>query len=485
MTNQGSSMHHPSSGPISANDDVAREVRVEQMRLSFAHSADLLLLASGFALVLGAYLATYYPPVEVLLWLGIKIGIVVPRLKLAHRSQQHDEKRPSRLLMLGLLALDGFWWGIVGVWVARGPTEPLMVVSAYLASNASVAIFNLQIRYAATAFYLIPLIVPSSLALFLRLDPLGICLSLGLLFLVGLMLLTAQHSASRLAEVFRLRIFADQVSRERGQALHLAHVELERIEAEEALREERARIDALREATQARSVFLSKVSHELRSPLQSIVSALDVFEMRLGRSGAAGEDELIKRMRRASMLLNTQLRDLLTLARGQAGRLELHLVPFEVGALVEGVVCAARDAVPNKSLEIRLDLPPEPLSAISDAARIDQVLTNLVVNSARHTDSGEVRVTLHPYHVSGKCLRFTVADTGPGIPPAVLPALFDPDKLFTTGEARGDGSGIGLAVVRTLVDHLGGTISVASRLPVGTSIDVEIPAELIHVDAVG
>jgi signal transduction histidine kinase/ActR/RegA family two-component response regulator len=244
------------------------------------------------------------------------------------------------------------------------------------------------------------------------------------------------------------------------------------------IEEERARLNAMHEVIAARSAFLAKVSHELRSPLQSIVSALDVFEMRHGH-GAAGDDELIGRMRRSSMLLNTQLRDLLTLARGQAGRLEMRPEPFEACSLVEGVVLAARDGAIEKGLTLDLALPRDAIFVVADGARIDQVLTNLVLNSIRYTDRGSVHLVLHPYDMPAKRLRFTISDTGPGISADRLPTLFQPEKLGTSTDRKGEGSGIGLAVVRTLVEHLGGLVSVRSELGVGTTFDLDIPAELI------
>jgi signal transduction histidine kinase/CheY-like chemotaxis protein len=257
---------------------------------------------------------------------------------------------------------------------------------------------------------------------------------------------------------------------------------IRRVHQVRLIEEERARLRAMHEVIDARSAFLAKVSHELRSPLQSIVSALDVFEMRHGH-GIAGDDELIARMRRSSMLLNTQLRDLLTLARGQAGHLEMHPEPLEAASLVEGVVLAARDAAAEKGLTIRVELPAEAIFAVADGSRIDQVLTNLVMNSIRYTDSGGVRVTLHPYQAGTKRIRFTVADTGPGIAPDRLPTLLDPDRLAASTDRKGEGSGIGLAVVRTLVEHLGGEVSVQSQLGHGTTFDVGIPAELIDAES--
>ena len=249
---------------------------------------------------------------------------------------------------------------------------------------------------------------------------------------------------------------------------------IRRIHRVRAIEEERARSSALHELTAARSAFLAKVSHELRSPLQGIVSALDVIELRHSRA-FEGDEDLLARMRRSSMLLNAQLRDLLTLAKGEAGRLEMHPEPFEACSLVEAMVESCRETATAKGLQLVIELPPDPLFVTADGARIDQVLTNLVVNSIRYTELGQVRVSLYAQESPVSSLRFTISDTGPGIPEELLPALFSPDKFVDSPARRGEGSGIGLAVVRTLVDHLGGKLEVKSRMGEGTSFVVQIP----------
>ena len=248
-----------------------------------------------------------------------------------------------------------------------------------------------------------------------------------------------------------------------------------------AIEVDRARLAAMNEVVVARSSFLAKVSHELRSPLQGIVSALDVFELRHARADIEDE-ELIGRMRRASMLLNTLLRDLLTLAKGDVGHLEMRPEPFEVLSLVHAMADGAGVLAAAKGLRLVLDVPREPVFVVADGARIDQVLTNLVTNSIRYTDAGQVRVAFNGHNAASGCLIFVVADTGPGIPQDVLPTLFAPDKMLTGSARRGEGSGIGLAIVRTLVDHLGGTISVTSSAGRGTTFTVQIPAEAADDD---
>lgn len=260
------------------------------------------------------------------------------------------------------------------------------------------------------------------------------------------------------------------------------NVQIRRIHNVRKVEEDRARLLANREAVISRAAFLSKVSHELRSPLQSMVSSLDVFEMR-HVDAARGDAELISRMRRASLLLNTQLRDLLTLAKGEAGRLEVRPEAFEAAELVQAMAEAARPLADARGLALVVQVPQEPVFVVADGSRIDQILTNLVVNSVRYTDAGTVHVVLHPFDPALRRLRFTVADTGRGIPESELPTLFQPERQGATTARRGEGSGIGLAIVRILVEQLGGAISVSSRVAEGTTFDVEIPAELPAADA--
>ena len=254
---------------------------------------------------------------------------------------------------------------------------------------------------------------------------------------------------------------------------------IRKIHGVRTLDEERARLAARNREVLARSSFLAKVSHELRSPLQGIVSALDVLALRHGPAASA-EDEMIQRIRRSSLLLNTHLRDLLTLAKGEAGHLELRPEPFDACTLVDSVAASALDLARDKNLELIVDLPPQPVFVIADGARIDQILTNLVINSIRYTAAGQVRLALRAYSIETRVLEFVVADTGPGIPESMLPTLLAPDRTISGSERRGEGSGIGLAIVRTLVDHLGGTVEVASRVGRGTTFTVAIPAEPVE-----
>ena len=240
---------------------------------------------------------------------------------------------------------------------------------------------------------------------------------------------------------------------------------------------ERTRIESLQDSLQAKSEFLSRVSHELRSPLQSVVSAIDVFEELFSKDAA--EAELAARIRRGATALNTQLRDLLTLARGDVGKMEINPMPFEVGELAETVAQEVHKEALAKGLELRVETPNEPVFVVADPARIDQVLTNLLTNAVRHTRDGRVTLRLHAYDTTQKSLVFEVCDTGPGIDKDRIPTLFDPYTRFGEITGKGEGAGLGLAIVRSVLRFLGGRVKVSSEPGQGTVFAVTIPAELL------
>ena len=240
---------------------------------------------------------------------------------------------------------------------------------------------------------------------------------------------------------------------------------------------ERAKLESLQESLKAKSEFLSRVSHELRSPLQSVVSAIDVIEERFAKDAA--EAELLSRVRRGATALNTQLRDLLTLARGDVGKMEINPMPFEVDELANSVAREVRTEAEAKGLQLLVDVPAEPIFVVADPARIDQVLTNLLTNATRHTQRGTVRLTLLPYDPAQGILRFDVSDTGPGVEKERIPTLFDPYTRFGEITRKGEGAGLGLAIVRSVLHFLGGKVSVSSEPGLGTTFAVAIPAELL------
>lgn len=252
---------------------------------------------------------------------------------------------------------------------------------------------------------------------------------------------------------------------------------IRQIHAVRRVEEARARAALMHTIAVSRSVFLSRVSHELRSTLQSIVSAVDLFQKYHGYNVDARDDAVVNRLQRASGLMKSQLRDLKTLADGEAGRIEVHPEPFEAVTLIETIAENARHLAAARGLVLEVDVPPESAFVVADGPRIDQIVTNLVANAIRYTDQGHVRLVLAPFDVSPQRMRIRVVDTGRGLPKAVMRRLLDPHSEPAGVESSGGGSGLGLAVVRTLIDRLDGQLAVTSREHEGTTFTVEVPVE--------
>lgn len=231
-------------------------------------------------------------------------------------------------------------------------------------------------------------------------------------------------------------------------------------------------IEAAQRAVDARTKFLGMVSHELRAPLQSIVSALDVLET---RHALPEQSQVTRRIRRSANELGGQLHDLLTLARDQIGRVEVRPDVFDAAELVREVVAEARPEALTQGLTLTAKLPGDAVLVFADSVRTRQVLQSLIANAMRYTRQGAVTVTLRDFDEQANRLVFVVSDTGPGLPDALRASL---GNALGAGPPRhtGGGRGIGLAVVHTLVLQLGGTLSLSAPESSGTTFEVALPA---------
>lgn len=242
-------------------------------------------------------------------------------------------------------------------------------------------------------------------------------------------------------------------------------------------------VDAMEQAILAKRKFLSMVSHEVRSPLQNIVASTELLSLpeRSPESGAA-----IRRIRRAVAALQAQLRDLLTLARGDAGEFVTQVETFDFGELVRDVCTDLEETALAKGLTFRVETPAGALTVNADPIRSAQLLNNLVDNAVQYTLAGGVEVRLDGFGQSdpstparqGGRVRFSVKDTGPGLSPLALGRL---NEATTPIESSRDGKGIGLFVIRDVLKQLGGHLDVQSVAGQGTTFTVSLPATLADV----
>lgn len=242
----------------------------------------------------------------------------------------------------------------------------------------------------------------------------------------------------------------------------------------------------------AKRKFLSMVSHEVRSPLQNIVASAELLAMKDSRPESVAA---IRRIRHAVSVLQGQLRDLLTIARDDAGQWAMQVETFEFGELVGDVCAELEETAHAKGLAFGVEVPEALVTVNADPIRIAQVLRNLVENAVRYTNAGRIEVRLEPFDggaspengtpapftsATAGWVRFSVQDTGPGLPPQALQRL---QGAMVPFESSSDGSGIGLFVIRDVLQQLGGQIDVTSHDVQsgdgqGTTFTVSIPATL-------
>jgi len=221
-------------------------------------------------------------------------------------------------------------------------------------------------------------------------------------------------------------------------------------------------------ANRSKTEFLAMTSHEIRTPLNAIIGVAAALQDDARDSETR---DLLQTIRISGVRLLNVVNDVLDLSRAEAGRLELHLAPVEVGALLGEVEQLFRLRARKQGLALRLDLDGiAPLWVESDALRLQQILINLVGNSLKFTRSGSVTLSVSRVDdADNLLLRFAVIDTGLGIAPEHQSRLFEPYVQLPEGAAsRVRGTGLGLAISRRLVALFGGELALQSEVGQGS-----------------
>jgi PAS domain S-box-containing protein len=232
-------------------------------------------------------------------------------------------------------------------------------------------------------------------------------------------------------------------------------------------------LDAARSSTVAKSRFLASVSHELRTPLNGIIGFSEMmFDGRLGPISDSHKDCLSDILSSARHLLQL-INDILDLSKVEAGKTEFRPELCSLGQLVREVRDVIRPLAEKKRVSLIFD-PTSDIDAFLDASRFKQVLYNYLSNAVKFT-AQDGRVSVRLTHENGTSFRLEVEDTGIGIPPEEIPALFQEFQQAPNSRRADQGTGLGLALTRHIVEAQGGSVGVRSAVGQGSTFWAVLP----------
>jgi signal transduction histidine kinase len=244
-------------------------------------------------------------------------------------------------------------------------------------------------------------------------------------------------------------------------------------EQAEELREANRRLE---EYNRLKAEFVANMSHELRTPLTAIIGFAQLAQLNSGREGEMPKRyaDAFERILRNGQHLLALINDVLDVSKIEAGRMKIHREHIDLVEVVQGAFAELQSLAERKGLEYRLRVPERLPLAYTDPLRVRQIVINLLSNAAKFTARGRVEAELAA-HGDGH-FRIVVRDTGIGIEAQSLPIIFERFRQVDGSMTRSaSGVGLGLSIVRQIVDLLGGEIEVASRVGEGSTFTVTLP----------
>ena len=244
--------------------------------------------------------------------------------------------------------------------------------------------------------------------------------------------------------------------------------------------------EAAEAANRAKSSFLANMSHELRTPLNGILGYTQILK----RSQGLTQQHLagVEVIHQSGNHLLTLINDVLDLAKIEAGKMELHLIEFNLRDFLGGVTGIIRMRAHQKNLTFIFEADPHlPIGVMADETRLRQVLLNLLSNAIKFTDKGVIAfkvegvVGVQNLEPLQTVIRFTVTDSGVGVAPNHLDKIFSPFEQVGDHARQNEGTGLGLPITKQIIELMGGTLQVQSELGHGSTFWFEVPLTVIEV----
>jgi signal transduction histidine kinase len=479
----------PESGPV--RPDHAQEVRVAQIRLLYQHTPSALIATLINAAIMVFVLWEQLPAVWLIGWF-VAIALVVLgrfgllRVYFSARPLAGAESRRWEHHYLFGVALNGVLWGIAGFFFFIGHSSVHQLFLAFvLAGMTAGSVTTLSAVRGAYLAFLAPALLPYGIQLVSHGGEVHLAMAAMLLLFISMMAIISTRLHRTVEESLRLRfdnldLLNDlKLAKDRQELANrelAAQIEARRhaqdalqksyAELEQRVRERTEKLaqseEALREANGRKDEFLAMLSHELRNPLAPIRNAVQIMH-KPGASDAALEQARAIIDRQVDHLARL-VDDLLDVSRIVRGKILLQETVLDLATIIDQAVEVSRPLIKARRHELTVSIPEEPLRVKGDLVRLAQVISNLLNNAAKYTDTGG-KIELKA-EAAGTWVRLSVRDNGVGIPAALLPHIFD---LFTQADhsperAQG-GLGIGLTLVKRLVEMHGGRIEVRSAGP--------------------
>ena len=292
-----------------------------------------------------------------------------------------------------------------------------------------------------------------------------------------------QHTPSIAEEVERQnREILQTLDALRLRESDLARLNLELEETNRGLIALYAELDekavALQRAAEMKSRFLSHVSHEFRTPLNSVVALTRLLLERYDGELTMEQEKQVSYIRDATRQLADIVNDLLDLAKIEAGKTEIRLTNIDVSQLLGATRALMRPLAAHEAVTLVFDEPPPNLTLESDESKLGQILRNLISNALKFTEEGDVRISA-ALSEAGDAILFRVKDTGIGIDPKDQERIFQEfSQIEHPIQKRVKGTGLGLPLSRSLAVLLGGTLAVESSIGVGSTFTLTLPYQI-------